>query len=45
MKTKSIIEGQRSLAFWLSQQVDVSLNHSNENVRKEARRNGLLKDL
>ena len=33
---KSIIEGQRSLAFWLSQQVDVSLNHSNENVRKEA---------
>ena len=28
--------GQRSLAFWLSQQVDVSLNHSNENVRKEA---------
>ena len=36
MNMKSIIEGQRSLAFWLSQQVDVSLNHSNENVRKEA---------
>ncbi len=36
MNMKSIIEGQRSLAFWLSQQVDVSLNHSNQNVRKEA---------
>ncbi len=33
---KSIIEGQRSLAFWLSQQVDVSLNHSNDQIRKEA---------
>jgi len=36
MNMKSIIEGQRSLAFWLSQQVDVSLNHSNEKIRKEA---------
>ena len=36
MNMKSIIEGQRSLAFWLSQQVDVSLNHANENIRKEA---------
>ncbi len=36
MNMKSIIEGQRSLAFWLSQQVDVSLNHSDKNVRKEA---------
>ena len=36
MNMKSIIEGQRSLAFWLSQQVDVSLNHSNEIIRKEA---------
>tara|TARA_B100000575_G_scaffold294298_1_gene309339 strand:+ start:934 stop:2694 length:1761 start_codon:yes stop_codon:yes gene_type:complete len=36
MNMKSIIEGQRSLAFWLSQQVDVSLNHSNEQIRKEA---------
>ena len=36
MNMKSIIEGQRSLAFWLSQQVDVSLNHSDENIRKEA---------
>ncbi len=36
LNMKSIIEGQRSLAFWLSQQIDVSLNHDNENVRKEA---------
>ncbi len=36
MNMKSIIEGQRSLAFWLSQQVDVSLNHNNETIRKEA---------
>ncbi len=36
MNMKSIIEGQRSLAFWLSQQVDVSLNHDNETIRKEA---------
>jgi len=36
MNMKSIIEGQRSLAFWLSQQVDVSLNHSNKEIRKEA---------
>jgi hypothetical protein len=33
---RSIIEGQRSLAFWLSQQIDVSLNHSNEKIRKDA---------
>ncbi len=36
MSMKSLIEGQRSLAFWLSQQIDVSLNHSNEKIRKEA---------
>ena len=36
MTMKSLIEGQRSLAFWLSQQIDVSLNHSNEKIRKEA---------
>jgi len=36
LNMKSIIEGQRSLAFWLSQQIDVSLNHSNEKVRKSA---------
>ena len=33
---KSIIEGQRSLAFWLSQQIDVSLNHKEDKVRKNA---------
>ncbi len=36
MNMKSIIEGQRSLAFWLSQQVDVSLNHNDEKIRREA---------
>ena len=36
LNMKSIIQGQRSLAFWLSQQIDVSLNHSNEKVRKNA---------
>ncbi|OUX45185.1 acyl-CoA dehydrogenase [bacterium TMED277] len=36
LNMKSIIQGQRSLAFWLSQQIDVSLNHSNEKVRKSA---------
>tara|TARA_A100000164_G_scaffold213077_1_gene188921 strand:- start:6144 stop:7595 length:1452 start_codon:yes stop_codon:yes gene_type:complete len=36
LNMKSIIEGQRSLAFWLSQQIDVSLNHSNDKVRKTA---------
>ena len=36
LNMKSIIEGQRSLGFWLSQQVDVSLNHSNEKIRKTA---------
>ena len=33
---KSIIEGQRSLAFWLSQQIDVSLNHKVDKIRKNA---------
>jgi len=36
LNMKSIIEGQRSLAFWLSQHVDVSLNHSNDRIRKNA---------
>ena len=36
MNMKSIIEGQRSLAFWVSQQIDVSLNHSNDQTRKTA---------
>ena len=33
---KSLIEGQRSLAFWVSQQIDVSLNHSNSTIKKNA---------
>jgi len=36
LNMKSIIEGQRSLAFWLSQQVDVSLNHPEKKVRESA---------
>ena len=36
LNMKSIIQGQRSLAFWLSQQIDVSLNHTNEKIRKNA---------
>ena len=36
MNMKSLIEGQRSLAFWVSQQIDVSLNHSNPTIRKNA---------
>ncbi|OUX53111.1 MAG: acyl-CoA dehydrogenase [Pelagibacteraceae bacterium TMED287] len=36
LNMKSIIEGQRSLAFWLSQQIDVSLNHKNEEIRKSS---------
>ena len=30
---KSLIEGQRSLAFWVSQQIDVSLNHSDQKIK------------
>ena len=33
---KSIIEGERALCFWLSQQTEVSLNHPDEKVRQEA---------
>ena len=36
LNMKSIIEGQRSLAFWLSQQIDVSLNHPEKKVRESA---------
>ncbi len=36
MNMRSIIEGERGLAFWLSQQVDVSLNHSDEEIKKSA---------
>ena len=36
LNMKSIIEGERALCFWLSQQTEVSLYHSDETVRKEA---------
>ena len=36
LNMKSIIEGQRSLAFWLSQQIDVSLNHNDDQIRRDA---------
>jgi len=36
MNMKSIIEGQRSLAFWVSQQIDVSLNHQDNTIKKSA---------
>ncbi len=36
MNMKSIIEGQRSFAFWLSQQIDVSLSHDDKDVRGNA---------
>ena len=36
LNMKSIIEGERALCFWLSQQTEVSLNHSDEKVRQEA---------
>ena len=36
MNMKSLIEGQRSLAFWVSQQIDVSLNHSDPKIKDNA---------
>ena len=36
MNMKSLIEGQRSLAFWVSQQIDVSLNHSDSKIKESA---------
>ncbi|GIS66578.1 MAG: hypothetical protein CM1200mP5_3620 [Candidatus Pelagibacterales bacterium] len=33
---KSIIEGERALCFWLSQQTEVSLNHNDEKIKQEA---------
>ena len=36
LNMKSIIEGERALCFWLSQQTEVSLYHKDENIRKEA---------
>ena len=36
LNMKSIIEGERALCFWLSQQTEVSLNHPNNEIRQEA---------
>ena len=36
MNMKSIIEGERGLAFWLSQQIDVSLSHTDKEIKKSA---------
>jgi alkylation response protein AidB-like acyl-CoA dehydrogenase len=36
LNMKSIIEGERALCFWLSQQTEVSLNHPDEKVKQEA---------
>ena len=36
LNMKSIIEGERALCFWLSQQTEVSLNHPDKKVRQEA---------
>ncbi len=36
MNMKSLIEGQRSLAFWVSQLIDVSLNHSDPKIKSNA---------
>ena len=36
MNMKSIIEGETALSFWMAQQIDVSLNHNDQNVKKKA---------
>ena len=36
LKMKSIIEGERALCFWLSQQTEVSLYHPDEKIKQEA---------
>jgi len=36
LNMKSIIEGERALCFWLSQQTEVSLHHPDEKVKQEA---------
>ena len=36
LNMKSIIEGERALCFWLSQQTEVSLYHKDEKTRQEA---------
>ena len=36
LNMKSIIEGERALCFWLSQQTEVSLNHNDNKIKQEA---------
>jgi alkylation response protein AidB-like acyl-CoA dehydrogenase len=36
LNMKSIVEGERALCFWLSQQTEVSLNHPDEIIKQEA---------
>ena len=36
LNMKSIIEGERALCFWLSQQTEVSLNHNDEKIKQDA---------
>ena len=36
LNMKSIIEGERALCFWLSQQTEVSLNHSDHKIKQDA---------
>ena len=36
LNMKSIIEGERALCFWLSQQTEVSLNHPDDKIKQEA---------
>jgi len=36
LNMKSIIEGERALCFWLSQQTEVSLNHKDQKIKQEA---------
>ena len=36
LNMKSIIEGERALCFWLSQQTEVSLNHNEPKIKQEA---------
>ena len=36
MNMKSLIEGQRSFSFWVSQQIDVGLNHPDKKVKDHA---------
>ena len=36
LNMKSIIEGERALCLWLSQQTEVSLNHSDQKIKQDA---------